>query len=405
MSTRLLAAYPLILTMSACLSACGGTDGDAVPASGLPQVNDPSTAGDGGALPVDADADAPDPNNPGPNKPDPLDPSAQDAGSPMIPDPATPGSIPHGACLDGITDYQAEGPFEFKTETAGDVKLWVPQVPAGCKVPVVHLANGTGATCGNYQGALERLASHGFLTTCYEDRNTGAGTQGVMAFEAALSMYPELADNKLGSTGHSQGGQAAFVAMKLAEEKWGDTMIYAGLAMQPASGYGEQPTSGTWQEVYGKIKSPMFMFSGTADLLVSESWVERAFDAMPEANEVYWWSAVGARHIPTPVTRSNRFRFPGFAGSCSATRKPARSSRTCPTVPTGIPASRRTSSPASQGEVAFVDSVGPIAIASRDWRAGHAPWRAQHTFREPGNRQTHVEASLQSAVCHTVLEK
>ena len=52
-------------------------------------------------------------------------------------------------------------------------------------------------------------------------------------------------------------------------------MIYAGLAMEPASGFGTQPTGGTWQSIYGKIKSPMFMFSGTADMLVSEAWVGR----------------------------------------------------------------------------------------------------------------------------------
>jgi hypothetical protein len=217
-----------------------------------------------------------------------------------------------GSCLDGITDYENAGPFQFATATSGMVKLWVPKVPAGCKVPVVHLANGTTATCANYQGALERLASHGFLTACFESPNTGAGDQGITAFEAAFSMYPDLADNKLGSTGHSQGGQAAFTVLQLAEAKWGDKMIYAGLAMEPASGFGTQPTGGTWQQVYGKIKSPMFMFSGTADTLVSESWVQQAYDAMPKTNEVYWWSAVGATHIPTPVAPEQQVSIPWF---------------------------------------------------------------------------------------------
>jgi len=94
-------------------------------------------------------------------------------------------------------------------------------------------------------------------------------------------MYPDLADNKLGSTGHSQGGQAAFTVLQLAEAKWGDKMIYAGLAMEPASGFGAQPTGGTWQEVYAKIKSPMFMFSGTMDVLVSESWCSKLTTPCP----------------------------------------------------------------------------------------------------------------------------
>jgi hypothetical protein len=222
------------------------------------------------------------------------------------------GGTRSASCLDGITDYENAGPFTFMATASGSVKIWVPAVPAGCKVPVIHLANGTGATCSNYQPALERMASHGFLTTCYEDPNTGAGTQGITAFETALMMYPNLADNKLGSTGHSQGGQAAFTVLQLAEAKWGSQMIYAGLAMEPASGFGTQPAGGTWQQVYAKIKSPMFMFSGTADTLVSASWVQQAYSAMPATNEVYWWSATGATHIPVPNTPEEQVSIPWF---------------------------------------------------------------------------------------------
>jgi predicted alpha/beta-hydrolase family hydrolase len=217
-----------------------------------------------------------------------------------------------GTCLNGITDYENAGPFTFMATASGSVKIWVPMVPAGCKVPVIHLANGTGATCSAYQAALERFASHGFLTTCYEDPNTGAGTQGVTAFETALMMYPNLADNKLGSTGHSQGGQAAFTVLQLSEAKWGSQMIYAGLAMEPASGFGTQPAGGTWQQVYAKIKSPMFMFSGTADTLVSSSWVGQAYSAMSTTDEVYWWSATGATHIPVPNVPEEQVSIPWF---------------------------------------------------------------------------------------------
>jgi hypothetical protein len=222
------------------------------------------------------------------------------------------GGTRSASCLDGITDYENAGPFTFMATASGSVKIWVPAVPAGCKVPVIHLANGTGATCSAYQPALERMASHGFLTTCYEDPNTGAGTQGITAFETALMMYPNLADNKLGSTGHSQGGQAAFTVLQLAEAKWGSQMIYAGLAMEPASGFGTQPAGGTWQQVYAKIKSPMFMFSGTADTLVSASWVQQAYSAMPTTNEVYWWSATGATHIPVPNVPEEQVSIPWF---------------------------------------------------------------------------------------------
>jgi hypothetical protein len=237
------------------------------------------------------------------------------------------GSPSTSHCLDGISDYQSAGPFKFTAKTSGSVKLWVPDVPAGCKVPVVHLANGTTANCGNYKDSLERLASHGFLTACYEDPNTGAGTMGITAFETAIKEYPDLADNKLGSTGHSQGGQASLVTLALAEAKWGDQMTYAGLAMQPASGYGTQPSGGTWRSYYAKIKSPVFMYSGdsstgfanssllgisTGDGLVAVSWVKEGYDALSKSIEAYHWTAIGATHIPTPQPQQNQIAIPWF---------------------------------------------------------------------------------------------
>jgi hypothetical protein len=217
------------------------------------------------------------------------------------------------SCLDAITDYEHAGPFKFEAKTAGSINFWVPMVPAGCKVPVIHLANGTGALCSSYQSSLERMATHGFLTICYESPNTAAGDQGIKAFEAAFAMFPELADHKLGSTGHDQGGMAAFTVLQLAEEKWSDTMVYAGLAMEPESGSGPSPTNGTWQEVYAKIKSPMFMFSALGtDGLVSQAWVQQSYDATSPTEEAYFWTANGAKHIPVPNGEEQEISIPWF---------------------------------------------------------------------------------------------
>jgi len=231
------------------------------------------------------------------------------------------------SCLDGITSYGETGPFTHEIQAAGMLKFWVPAVPADCKVPVVHLANGTTGTCGHYQGALQRLASHGFLAACYDDPQTGAGNFGLTAFEAAFEMFPELADRKLGSTGHSQGGQAALISLQLAEQKFGDTAIYAGLAMEPSSGYGVQPEGQTWQEAYAKIHSPVFMFSGNAghgyvsaalsgmdegDGIVGVRWVQEAYDALGDDVEAYHWTAVNAAHVPPPVAQEQRISIPWF---------------------------------------------------------------------------------------------
>jgi hypothetical protein len=216
-----------------------------------------------------------------------------------------------GNCLDTITDYASMGPFDFELKMDGSIFMWVPMVPAGCKVPVTHLANGTGAGCMNYEEINSFLASHGFLASCYDNGNTGAGDQGIMALEKVYELYPDLADKKIGSTGHSQGGQASFIVLQYAETKFGADFKYAGLAMEPASGFGSQPTQGDWASIYGMIKSPMFMFHGTADTLVASTWVGQAYNAMGET-EAYWWSAIGATHVPTPDAHTQQVAVPWF---------------------------------------------------------------------------------------------
>jgi len=223
------------------------------------------------------------------------------------------GNGPHGACLDGITNYGMDGPFKMTTKTVGVINYYVPGVPADCKVPVVHLANGTGATCSVYLPSLQRLATHGFLAACYENANTGNGDQGLQALDTALMTFPDLADNKFGSTGHSQGGMAAFTVLARAEKKYGTKMIYAGLAMEPASGFGSSPVDEPWQQMYADIKSPMFMFSGLGtDGLVAQTWVQQAYDATSKTEEAYFWTAAGATHIPVPNGQEEEISIPWF---------------------------------------------------------------------------------------------
>ncbi len=219
---------------------------------------------------------------------------------------------PASSCLDGITDYSSNGPFRYSSESSGNVKMLIPDVPAGCKVPMVHYSNGTFGTCTFYSALLVRLASHGFLALCYEDMNTGAGRYGIEAFEAALSQYPELADHKFGSTGHSQGGMASLVTLQYAEAQWGKDAIYAGLAMEPASGFGDTPSE-SWQTLYAQIQSPVFMFSGlVTDTLVIQAWVQQAFDALDDSTEAYFWAKSGANHITTINQDGNEVLIPWF---------------------------------------------------------------------------------------------
>jgi hypothetical protein len=210
--------------------------------------------------------------------------------------PATP-TTNESKCLDGITDYAKDGPFEFEPSQSGSVKLWVPAVPAGCKVPIVHFANGTGAACETYQVILERLATHGFLTTCYENTATAEGTQCVTAIETALMEHSDLAAMKVGSAGHEQGGGAALLCLYRAEQKWGDAMIYAGHGVIPVSGLGGKTPE--YPMLYAEIKSPVFMFTASDDMLVPDDWVRTAYDNLK--SERYWYEATGATYLPLPL--------------------------------------------------------------------------------------------------------
>lgn len=224
-------------------------------------------------------------------------------------------------CLAGITDYSKPGPFTYK-RIYGLVNMWVPNVPKGCKVPMVHLANGTGAICAVYEPSLRRLASHGFLALCFQSPVTGAGVGAIVAFETALKRYPDLADYKFGSTGHSQGGMGALVALQRAEEKWGSKGTYAGLAMQPASGFGAQPLLPPWPLVYAKIKSPVFMFSGLGtDGLVPQPWVTAAYLALSNKIEAYHWLKVLSLHIPVPNAEEMEISIPWFRWKLLGDRK------------------------------------------------------------------------------------
>lgn len=222
-------------------------------------------------------------------------------------------TIPADHCLAGITDLDKAGPFTFKKRSVGLVRMWVPNVPAGCKVPMVHLSNGTGGWCGVYEPSLEHLASHGFLALCFESPVTGSGDFGMIAFQTALKEYPELADLRFGSTGHSQGGYGALITLQYAEQRWGSKGVYAGLAMQPASGFGAQPLTNLWPVIYAKIKSPVFMFSGVGtDGLVVEPWVWAAYLLLSPKVEAYDWAKLLSLHIPVPNHEEKQISIPWF---------------------------------------------------------------------------------------------
>jgi dienelactone hydrolase len=203
-------------------------------------------------------------------------------------------------CLAEVTDYAGPGPFHFEEHTLDRVKVWLPELPSGCRAPIAHFANGTGATCATYRGVLDRLASHGFVAACYETPSSGDGTQCMTALEQVFEAFPDRTARRIGSLGQSSGGQGALYCVRYAHAAWGTSALYAVHTMAGESGFG---ASGDvpWQTAYREITAPVLMIHGTEDTLVSASWVGRSYEALSDAVEAYWYEAVGAPHIPIPV--------------------------------------------------------------------------------------------------------
>lgn len=213
-------------------------------------------------------------------------------------DPPPP---PPDNCLPDVDDYTDDGPFDFTTDDVGDVNMWIPEdLPEGCRVPIIHLANGTGARCSIYNATLEHFASHGFVAACFEDSDTGQGTQAIEAIETVIDEYPDIVDTRYGFTGHSQGGGGAILGVYRAEQEWGSSRTYAGFGIEPAHGFGDSPRN--WESLYAQIESPVSMFNGSRDGLVSASWVRSGYNELGNIEKA-WYEGVGASHL-SPIPNS-----------------------------------------------------------------------------------------------------
>ena len=95
------------------------------------------------------------------------------------------------------------------------------------KYPVVVFVNGTGVAASRYQPVFAHLASWGFIAVGNEDPSTWEGKKAdatlswlLAANEDETSMFYHRVDTeRIGITGHSQGGVGVFSAMNETEHK------------------------------------------------------------------------------------------------------------------------------------------------------------------------------------------
>jgi hypothetical protein len=134
---------------------------------------------------------------------------------------------------------------------------------------------------------FQHLVSWGFIVACTESNLTGSGNECIEGLDAVYKLYPQLADNKIASMGHSQGGGGAITCTYLAEQKWGSAMKVIGFAIAPSytQGYGG---------VYPLLKAHQFILSGSLDTAATDATIRAGYDLLK--TETVWFQAIGMNH-------------------------------------------------------------------------------------------------------------
>ena len=193
------------------------------------------------------------------------------------------------SCIQRGSDLKSRGSYRVRYASKGAVKYWEPV--ASCKKPVIAWMNGTTATCRYYNDIGQRLASHGFLTVCYESPNTGSGEQCIKSMKIGFQRDDTYID-RAGMLGHSQGGGATIACLFKAEKLWGDTTFFAGIPVQPAVGM-NYPNART---ALAQIKSPTLWTTGDRDMVIRTSRVRPAYQAF-KAEKLWLESTGGCSHF------------------------------------------------------------------------------------------------------------
>lgn len=125
--------------------------------------------------------------------------------------------------------YMAAGQYQVKhieAEAPGDWKKFVAYYPADLEetestFPVVVFANGTGVGASKYKALFQHLASWGFIVLGNEDPSTctGASAEATLVWlleqnsDPDSVFYQKVDTERIGISGHSQGGVAVFNAV------------------------------------------------------------------------------------------------------------------------------------------------------------------------------------------------
>jgi len=193
---------------------------------------------------------------------------------------------------------------------SGDYSTTTDSISSSCTVyrpsslgedhPIVVWGNGTGSTPLAYASFLRHIAGHGFVVAAANTTNAGSGEDMINCLDEVLEEYADNVNpDRIGTSGHSQGGSGAIMARA-------DPRVVTSAPMQPAwLGLGLDA------HTQGKQNGPMFLMSGSKDTVVDPEWHQgRIFSnaAVP----VFWGTLQGATHFE-PANNAGGFRGPATA--------------------------------------------------------------------------------------------
>lgn len=172
--------------------------------------------------------------------------------------------------------YEIEGKYdvgymehESNNSKTGKYSIWYPVKMENKKYPVIVIANGTGATAETHKDVFKHLSSWGFIVIGNEDKNSWTGESTSLSLDYILYLnnnndsilYDKIDTNKIGVSGHSQGGVGAINAVCNYENSNYLKSIYtASCACREIS------SMLGWEYDTSEINIPYFMIAGTGDI-------------------------------------------------------------------------------------------------------------------------------------------
>ncbi|MFN3581425.1 MAG: alpha/beta hydrolase family protein [Pseudomonas sp.] len=226
------------------------------------------------------------------------------------PAPPPPGDAPIDSGFPAVSNFAASGPFSTSNANEGpSCTIYRPRTLGanGVKHPIIIWGNGTGGSPTTYRGLLNHWASHGFVVAAARTSDAGSGQEMIACLDylveqngRATGTYAgQLNVNRVGASGHSQGGGGTIMAGR-------DSRITVTAPFQPyVLGLGHVSSSQSQQH------GPMFLMTGSSDTLAGPTLNGRP--VFRNANvPVFWGNLRGAGHF-VPVGDAGDYRGPSTA--------------------------------------------------------------------------------------------